>query len=263
MNHFKFYISALLLILVAISCTKVIDLKLGDQAGKLVIEGNITSVHAAQVIKLSQNVPFTNTNVYPPVTGATVTVSDGFNTVPFTEGTSGTYSANRFVGAPGVTYTMTVVTGGKTYTASSTMPQRVSLDSVTESKTIFNSSKNIREISVHFHDPIGIPNQYNFIMYVNNVQVKSIFAYNDDFTDGRDVDIDLVENSIDVYPGDTVTVEMQCIDKNIYAYWSTLMQQSNNFGQGVTPSDPPTNITPATLGYFSAHTSQTKTIIVK
>ena len=100
-------------------------------------------------------------------------------------------------------------------------------------------------------------------MYVNNVQVKDVFAYNDDFTDGRDVVIDLVENETDIHPGDTVKVEMQCIDKPVYTYWATLMQQNNDFGQGVTPSNPPTNITPATLGYFSAHTTQTKTIIVK
>jgi len=84
------------------------------------------------------------------------------------------------------------------------------------------------------------------------------------------VSIDLRENtggtSVDkgIFSGDTVTVEMQCIDLPVYTYWETLMQeQSNGPGGGVTPSNPPTNITPATLGYFSAHTTQSQTIIVK
>ena len=101
-------------------------------------------------------------------------------------------------------------------------------------------------------------------MYVNGVQVKSVFTINDDFTDGRYVNLDLQENDIDIFTGDTVKLEMQCIDKNMYTYWFTLQQQKiNGPGGGVTPSNPPTNISPATLGYFSAHTTQTKTIVVK
>jgi hypothetical protein len=57
---------------------------------------------------------------------------------------------------------------------------------------------------------------------------------------------------------------MQCIDKPVYTYWFTLMQQGDNGpGGGVTPADPPSNITPTVLGYFSAHTTQSKTIVVK
>ncbi|ULT26048.1 hypothetical protein KUH03_03495 [Sphingobacterium sp. E70] len=53
---------------------------------------------------------------------------------------------------------------------------------------------------------------------------------------------------------------MLCVDKTVYNYWYSLMQQSAN--SGVTPSNPPTNISPVTLGYFSAHTFSTKSIQV-
>ncbi|WP_259070252.1 DUF4249 domain-containing protein [Mucilaginibacter sp. X4EP1] len=265
MRTIKLYISFIGLTIFATSCTKVIDLKLGNDSGKLVIEGNITQLTGPQYIKLSQNVPFTNTNVYPAVSGATVSVTDNQgNTYPFVESPSGTYSIAAMAGVIGNTYTMTVVTGGTTYTAKSTIPDFVNLDSVTSRPAIFNTSKNLRQITVHFQDPAGIANQYRFVMYVNSVQVKSIFAFNDQFSDGRYSNIDLIENDIDVHPGDTVKVEMQCIDQPIYTYWFTLMQQDpNGPGGGVTPSNPPTNITPASLGYFSAHTTQTQTIIVK
>jgi hypothetical protein len=83
-------------------------------------------------------------------------------------------------------------------------------------------------------------------------------------TDGRYVSRNLRENDIDIYSGDTVTVEMQCIDKPIFTYWNTLDQQQSQGLQGaVAPANPPTNITPATLGYFSAHTTQSETIVVK
>ena len=253
------------------SCTKVIDLNLGNNTGELVIEGNVTNTAGPQIIKLSTNVPFTNTNTYPPVTGASVSVSDqNGNTYTFTESPSGTYSNSQLTGIPGNTYTMTVTTGGKTYTANSKMPGVVNLDSLTSKNDVIQTSDHKKLVTVYYQDPAGIANQYRFVLYVNNVQANDIYAYNDQFNDGRYVSIDLFENtassSVDkgIFSGDTATVEMQCIDKPVYTYWETLMQeQTNGPGGGVTPSNPPTNITPVTLGYFSAHTTQSKTIIVK
>jgi len=265
MKNFKYYIVLSLIAFTITACTKVIDLKLNNNAGILVIEGNITNAFGRQFIKLSQNVPFTSANTYPPVTGATVTVSDNKgNNYQFTEGTPGTYSISPMAGIPGYTYTMKVITNGKIYTASSVMPAQVILDSLSSKESDFSNGKNQRDIIVHYADPAGATNQYRFVMYVNSVEVNSVFAYNDEFIDGRYVNLEILENDIKVYPGDTVKVEMQCIDKPVYTYWYTLMQQQQNGpGGGVTPSNPPTNITPATLGYFSAHTTQTTTIIVK
>ena len=261
----------LFLLLTLAACTKQINLKLGNNTGELVIEGNITNTAGPQIIKLSTNVPFSSTNIYPPVTGATISVSDqSGNIYPFTEGPSGTYSNSQLTGIPGNTYTMTVTTGGKTYTAKSTMPAVVNLDSLTSKNDVIQTSDNKKIVTVYYQDPAGIANQYLFMLYVNNVQANDIYAYNDQFDDGRYVSIDLRENtggtSVDkgIFSGDTVTVEMQCIDKPVYTYWETLMQeQANGPGGGVTPSNPPTNITPVTLGYFSAHTTQSKTIVVK
>ncbi len=264
MKSFKYYIFCTVLGL-ATSCTKVVDLKLNNNAGILVIEGNITNIRGPQYIKLHQNVSFSNTNTYPPVTGATVSVSDDKgNNYDFTEGPAGTYSITAMAGTPGYTYSMKVITNGKIYTANSVMPAQVILDSLTSKASEFSSGKNQRDIVVHYQDPPGVANQYRFVMYINSVQVNGTFAYNDDFIDGRYVNLEVLENDIKIYPGDTAIVEMQCIDKPVYTYWYTLMQQQQNGpGGGVTPSNPPTNITPVALGYFSAHTTQTTTITVK
>lgn len=271
MKIFKSYIIYLFFLPFLASCTKVIDLKLGNNTGELVIEGNITNVAGPQTIKLSKNVPFSTTNTYPAVTGATVAVSDqAGNNYSFTEGAAGTYTVNNLAGIAGNIYTMTVSTNGKSYKANSVMPAAVKLDSLTSKDNEFNTSKHKKVITVYYQDPTGIANQYRFVMYVNGVQVKNVYAFNDQFNDGRYVSIDLREDDSDnstdkgIYAGDTVTVEMQCIDKPVYTYWFTLAQQGNNGpGGGVTPSDPPNNITPATLGYFSAHTTQTATLVVK
>ncbi|MGN6638145.1 MAG: DUF4249 domain-containing protein [Mucilaginibacter sp.] len=259
------YCSAVLLLLMITACKKVINLDLGDVSGELVIEGNVTNASGPQTVKLSRNVAFTSTNTYPAVTGANVAITDGLgNTYPLTENPAGTYSTMQPIGHPGETYSLAVTTGGKSYTAKSTMPAIVALDSISAKPDIFNADKGQRIITVHFQDPGNIPNQYRFIMYVNGVQVKSVFAFDDEFIDGKYVDLDLEQTDTKIYPKDTVDVEMQCIDKPVYTYWYTLAQQQvTNPGGQVAPANPPTNITPTTLGYFSAHTSQRLTIIVK
>lgn len=269
MKNFKYYILIAFLLLFFSSCTKVIDLKLSNASGKLVIEGNITNGSGPQVFTINTNVPFTNTNTYPPVTGATVTVNDqSGNSYLFTEGPSGTYTNSQLIGVPGNTYTMKVLTNGTTYAAVSTMPQVVILDSLgSKNEAISSGSNPKKQITVYYHDPAGVANQYRFVEYVNGVQVKNVFVANDQFNDGLATNMVLRSDGGDdnaIHAGDTVTVEMQCIDHPIYLYWLTLAQQSQvGPGGSVTPSDPPTNITPVSLGYFSAHTTQTKTIVAK
>jgi len=263
MKNLKKNIIFLLLPLALNACKKVIDLDLGNKTGQLVIDGNLTNIKGTQSVKLSTNVPFTNTNIYPAVTGAIVTINDDQGeSFSLKELAPGNYSIDNTAGIPGRKYSMNVNTGGKDYSATSIMPFLVKLDSVTTKISDFDSKK--RQVIVNYQDPPGVPNQYRFVMYVNDVQVKAVFAFNDDFNDGKYVRADIREDDIDVYPGDKVTIEMQNIDKPIYTYWLTLMQQSDNGpGGGVAPSNPPTNISPATLGYFSAHTTQTMSIVVK
>lgn len=263
MKNLKIYIPAVLTMLVLASCEKVIDLNLGDDTGKLVIEGNITNIKGLQSVKLSTNVPFTNKNTYPPVTGAVINLKDEKgNTFPLTESSPGNYTANDLAGISGETYTMNVLTNGKTYTARSVMPAVVKLDSVTTKTSDFDAKK--RQVIIHYQDPAGISNQYRVVMFVNDVQVKAVFAYNDDFNDGKYVHNEIRQQDIDIYPNDKITIELQCIDKPIYTYWFTLMQQSDaGPGGSVTPSNPPTNISPASLGYFSAHTTQLMNVIAK
>jgi hypothetical protein len=262
----KHYTGLLLMAVVVLSCKKVIKLDLGNDSGKLVIEGNITDEPGPQYVKLNRNVPFTSTNTYPAVTGATVTIYDSTTNRYFdmTEGPAGTYSVQKGLGIYGHTYLLTANTGGKIYRARSVMPQYVAMDSITTSNNILDKKDNKRMITVYFNDPAGVKNQYRFVMYVNKVEVNTVFAFDDQFIDGKHVTLDLQQSEKDIYRGDTVKIEMQNIDRPVYTYWFTLeQQQGNNPGGAVAPSNPPTNITPTTLGYFSAHTIQSLSIVVK
>jgi hypothetical protein len=258
----------LLLVIVLSACTRVIQPELGDDAGQLDIEANITNGDSAQVIYLRNNVAFSADNNYPPVTGAAVTVLDGRgDRYDFSETQPGRYVSPAFAGTAGVDYTLQATVHGQAYTATSTMPIAVRMDSLTDKNRPLNRHQDGRDqkvISVYYQDPPGVANQYRFIEWVNGVQVKSVFTYDDQLTDGRYVTIDLLEQDLDIYPGDVVRVEMQCIDRPVYTYWFALeSQQANNFNGAVAPANPPTNIGPVTLGYFSAHTTQTITYTVR
>jgi hypothetical protein len=269
MKKTQLYISFLAMVTLFSACTKVIDIKTGNESGELDIEANVVDTTGLQTITLSRNVPFTNTNVYPAVTGAKISVSDpSGNNYFFAEGPSGTYTNQLLTGVSGSAYKMTVTVGDTTYNATSILPVKVALDSVTSQNMPLSTGSNPKkQIIVHYQDPKGVANYYRFILYVNGVQLKAVFAFDDEFNDGDYVNNILFaggDDITDIYAGDQVTVIMQCIDQPVYLYWFTLMQQvQNGPGGGVTPSNPPTDISPVTLGYFSAHTTQSRTIIVK
>lgn len=250
------------------ACQDVIDLKIDSAASQIVFEGNITDQQAVQVIKISKSVSYTDQNIYPAVTGATIVVTDSKgNTIPFTEKDPGTYVSASFKGEPGVTYTMNAKAGSISYTAVSTMPKPVLIDSLSLKPVNFGSS-DTRFPQVHYKDPIGDDNYYRFVMYINGILTKNIFAENDRLTNGKAVTTPLFYDTDNqnkkLEKGDKVDVEMQCIDKNIFTYWFTMQQQGQNGpGGGVAPGNPPSNVNNNALGYFSAHTTNSMSLMVK
>jgi hypothetical protein len=243
-------------------CEKVIDLKLKDASPQLVIEGNVTNQSAIHTVKISQSVPFTDSNKFPAVSGAVVTINDDKgNFYNLTETSPGIYSTPRFTGRTNYKYTLTVTLNGQTYTATSIMPPLVRFDALSYKESFFDSNKKV--MTVHYQDPASIANQYYYIMFIDNVQIKNtILVNNDNFTNGRYVDDDLFQNDNDILVGQTVTVEAQCIDNNIYTYLFSLREQLSG-GPAPTPSNPPSNLNNNALGYFSAHTVQRMSILIK
>ncbi len=262
-NRSKLTVCCIAVALLAAACDKVVDLDLETGTDQLVIEGNLTDENGLQYVKLSKSTAFANTNTYAAVSGAIVTLTDDSNkTYDLQETVAGTYVMEGYAGISGHTYTLQVGVEGKTYTAASSLPQKIWIEALAAKNRSIANTNNQQEITVSYHDPSVTVNQYNFLMYVNGVQVKSIFAYNDQLNDGNYITATLMQDDIDILSGDTVIVEMQCVDQAMYTYWHTLMQQDESNGTGVSSADPPNNISPTALGYFSAHTSERKVIIV-
>lgn len=260
-KHVLFFL--MMALLTCPSCQKVIDLKLDNAPPQVVIEANLTNIAGTQYVIISKSIPFSAKDDFPAVSGAQVSITDSTG-IPklFIERSPGQYVISSYQGQYGKTYTLTVKMGGKVYTAVSTMPAVVPLDSVTAKSDDFGK-KNLRTIVVDYQDPPSITNQYRFVLSINSKPATTIFTNDDSFTNGRYVKEELFQTGIDIHHGDTARIEMQCIDKNIYKYWFSLSQQQNNGpGGGVTPSNPPSNFSNGALGYFSAHTVDSKAIVV-
>ncbi|PST84166.1 DUF4249 domain-containing protein [Pedobacter yulinensis] len=240
-------------------CEKVIEVDVNNAEPQLVIEGAITDETTSQVVRLSKSVPYTEPSVFPAVRGATVRVTDNLgNTVLFPEAEPGVYR-RLLRGQPGRSYKLDVQVEGKSYTATSVMPAKVQLDSLSiATETFFGEEQ--KELYVNFKDPAGATNYYHFRMFINGRQVQRPLPYNDRFTNGNSISERLFyrsDNIESIKTGDVVEVEMQCVDRQVYNYWFVLTQSSGRGpGGGTTPSNPDSNISGGALGYFSAHTAQ-------
>ncbi|RKR84825.1 uncharacterized protein DUF4249 [Mucilaginibacter gracilis] len=248
------------------ACQRVIDVDITSTAPKLVIEANLTDVTGTQTVLISRSVAYASSNVFPGVSGATVSFTEGTTGRVYKlkeTTTPGTYAITSFRGRAKTLYTLNVTVDNHVYTASGVMPVGVPLDSLTLTNQIFGSTK-IKTIAVNYFDPPNEPNQYKFVLYVNNAQVKHIFDENDNLTDGRVVSSSLYQRDVDIKSGDVVDVDMQCIDANMYSYWDNLSSQGSNSPQAsATPANPPSNFFNAdVLGYFSVHTVQRKSILI-
>lgn len=262
MRRYLYLIYSLLMVTLFASCQRDIDLTINHPSSLLVIEGNITNLLGVQTVTISNTVPYNKTNVYPPVTGASAAISTGGRTYSLIQNQDGKYSIPNFRGVEGQAYTLTVqLDSAEVYTATSVMPKLVKMDSIGIT-AVSVGSKTLRTVSVYYHDPPGDVNQYQFILYINGVQVKHIFTLDDSHTNGRIVNTSLYQNDIEIKPNDRVDVEMQCIDANVYKYLFTLSQQGGNSpSNSATPTNPDSNLSNGVLGYFSAHTAERKTLI--
>jgi FtsP/CotA-like multicopper oxidase with cupredoxin domain len=266
MKRISFLYFPLSIIVVFCSCQKVINVKLNPGAEAYVIEGVITNQPGYCTVSITQTKDFSSDNTFPGVSGATVTVeNDGVvTTLAETPTGSGNYSTSVINGQPGQTYTLHVSVGGSVFTSSSTMPQPVGLDSIYVSR---DQTSTKLYTTVVYSDPAVIKNYYRWVQYVNGFQEKTIFIMDDEFNDGLTVTNQLnfynddSDSRRDIAYGDSVRIDMLCIDSAVYKYWSSLQQSGTGSGNSASPANPVSNIKGGCLGYFSAQTIGSRTIM--
>lgn len=242
---------ALLMTTILTSCEKEIDVDLNSVTPRLVIEGLVVKDSIAKV-KLTKTKDFNENNIYEPVEGASIQISDNAgNAETLSLNSTGWYVAKTLKGVEGRTYKLTVVYDEQTYTSTSKMPPVVKIDSL----SMFDFKVLDYWLPrVHFKDPVGTTNDYyRAKLYINDKYIPCAYeAISMDRSDGIEYvnlffpdEKKLVDEEIK--KGDRIKVELQSIDKGAYTYFYTLdgISESNN--------NPTSNITGGALGYFSAY----------
>lgn len=256
-----------LLLFVASACEDEINVNLRSVEPGLVIEGTVRMGSPAEVL-ITKTKDFDNATPYVPITDAQVTITDDAGNVEVLQpNAEGKFVASTIVGVERRTYNLSVAYGENEYTATSYMPPRVVIDSLTMWEM---PVKDFPYPMVHFADPLGEENQYyRFVMSINGVRPTGADRIKDDvfsseFVDGNVIRMPLFvsyEASRDdddpIAQGDVVGVEMQSIDKGPYKFFDTLY----NINWGL--ANPTGNITGGVLGCFSAYSFDTMDIVME
>lgn len=267
MRNFKYLTGVFLLVIGLSSCEEVIDLELKNAPEKYVIEATLTDQAGGARVLISKTKNYKSTNDFDGVPNALVLIEDQFgNNTQLIEMPKGVYTHQTLKGIPKQTYKLKISVSGQTFTSTSVMPEVVPLEDVYQYElNLFDGPRLFTH--VRYTDPIGVKNFYRFIEYKNGVYTKSIMASNDEFSDGKTVNqtifpFEFTEES-KLKKGDRIKLEFLTIEEPVYKYWFSVDNGAQGGGDNAAPANPVSNIKGGAIGYFSAHTLQTKEYTVQ
>ncbi|MGZ5222416.1 MAG: DUF4249 domain-containing protein [Chitinophagaceae bacterium] len=291
----KWICSLTLVCLVCWGCEKKIDLELDDQEPLLVVEATIENGLPPYVILTRSTGYFSEITpailVQGFVRNADVYVSNGTLThklreyaVPLAPGISAYYYtidssnlATAFTGLLDQQYSLRIVTGGKEYSATTTIPAiRKQIDSVWWKPAPATDDTTKAIVMVKVTDPQGFG---DYVRYFTKINLGPFLppassVFDDLFIDGTSyevqvqpgIDRNLVSDSIEYNfftRGDTVQLKLSDIDKQSFDFWRTW--ESAYFSIG-NPFSTPTrilgNVSNGALGYFAGYANQYRSLVI-
>jgi hypothetical protein len=193
-----------------------VNLDLSEYGPTIVIEGSISNRPGPQSVRITKTVSYNGRNNFPTVSGADVSIADNQgNLVLLQETETGLYQTQNLAGQPGRTYNLSVLTDGKKYTATSTMPPPLILKTINLTRAAPGSDR--FELSFSFQDHPGIED-YCLINIFGNGEKYDHFLYQDKSTDGEEVVFDDI--NVHFHYGDVVTIEVITFDRAGYEFYS-------------------------------------------
>jgi hypothetical protein len=253
-------------------CTERIEIELDSTFARLVVEGNVTSETKQHWVRLSETSDYFYNQVAPAVTGARVTIDDGFSVHQLEE--SGTlpgwyHTSPDYRGIPGRSYTLRIENvdidkdGEKEeYSATSRMNPANPIDSIRiEWFDTFIEGYQVRVWAWDSPEP----DWYAFKVRKNGVLLTDtlyeVIVQSDEFFNGnytygipsQFLSADKPDEVVEV--GDTITFELNGITEEYYNY--VLEAQSQVLPQTPLFSGPPanirTNLDNGAIGFFAAY----------
>lgn len=269
-----FFLPILILSVFLHSCEEVVDVPLDTEAPRLVIDAGINwykgTAGDRQSIKLTTTTGYYNTDV-PVVSGATVFIKNSLNTTfDFIEipGT-GEYVCTNFLPQIDEIYTLTVISGGQTYTATETLKSVAAIQSLEQKNDGGITGEDI-EVRTYFNDPALEENHYMYRFQYSNRAKLGYYVDEDRFYNGNTF-FSITDND-DLSGGDEVEITHFGISRSYYNYMNVLLSVAGSNGGGPFQSPPATvrgNIVNQTnfdnyaLGYFRLSEADTRTYTIQ
>lgn len=280
--------------LALVSCEKDITIRLDDTTETLVVDASIENGRPPLVF-LSRSLSFFS-EISPEILAASfvrnaeVYLADGVNrhrlredSVESFPGSFIYYYTNdpsnpstAITGRLEGSYTLDITTGGKSYSARTTIPSITRrIDSLWWEKVDKADDTNQVKLIIRATDKPGFGNYIRYFTKTNRERFLPGFnsVFDDQVIDGTtytfpvdrgfDKNLDVQDYEPFFYRGDTVTVKLCEIDKVTYDFWRTFEFSYQSVGNPFsTPVKVLSNISNGALGYFGGYAAQYRTLII-
>jgi hypothetical protein len=285
------------LLLFLTSCEKEVNIDLGSEPSKMVVQGSIETGLPPIIILTSTMSFFSSVDLKSFeksfLHGADIRVSDGTKTIKLAEYTFDTtnakfyvYSidtanfslANIMLGETGKTYSLTITYDGKKYESVTKIPQVKGPDTLWFAPPQFKRSRtpeNAKQLFANYTDPDTPGNYVRYYTSRNRGQFFPVGIFSDEVVNGKTVnnialyaggDYSGNENPDSLryfYYGDSVTIKWSEIDKNVYTFWNTYQFSVNSTGNPFSsPINVKSNISNGALGVWAGYGVWQKTMAV-
>lgn len=257
----------LILILVVsaalVSCKKVIQLELNDAEKKIVVEAILKDNPGNNKILLSYTSAVYTDQNFDKISGADVRVTDkDGNEYIFSEDPyiPGYYHNPTFTVLPDNDYSLRVDIDGEIITSTCHSFAKPTIDSVIWYPSPFAPATADTAYMVDYYsvDNVNEVNHYRLRIWINGEeQTEYYYIGNDDFINGISYNAPFF--GADAHKGDTVLIEINALDKAHYTYLYTL---SSNESNSTAPANPTSNLTGNAIGYFTALSTDTMTVVI-
>ncbi|MCA0349485.1 MAG: DUF4249 domain-containing protein [Bacteroidetes bacterium] len=223
------------------SCEEVVDVNLSTASPRLVVDATISwdkgTSGNLQTIKLTTTTGYYQSEI-PKVTGATVFITNSSNQIfNFNEeiapsGFSGKYTCDNFIPQLNETYTLTILSGGQTYTANEKLLPTPEITDVEQRNDLGINSDQIG-LKVNF---IDFANQTNYYLTRFDTTLYPFPEYQtspDEFTQGNTMSA--IYSNDKLKPGELIIISLFGTSKTFYDYMTILLNNANPSGPFQTP----------------------------
>lgn len=252
----QFKLLIITLLLICLSCTKKVDLGVVYEK-KIVVEGGIENGQRAQ-LRLSQTVSATDNDVFPMVENALVELTDmEGNSEILIESSAGIYEGNSLLGEPDKSYTLTIQSENKNYSATTKIP-KLTVDLATirlDTVEVDSFGLTIQTVVLQFEKTRADSIYCQFDLFSNDQKIGQPIFYKSEIPVQQNLELDLFTYNL-LQSGQVIQVKMLQMESWQFNYQKSIQEKGEEeiiSGLLIGPPDNLVgNIENGGLGYFGA-----------